>query len=313
MHIARMRASLAAPVVVALWLGTGCKGPTPIEQLRDALADDSLERVNELTKTVPACVPPVRAPPPQGCLPESATALGSKTGFSVSPPDQASAAAVALLLVIAKRGDWVPLADSWIDAMKIGKGAGADALRLSVARGMAEVAATVGKPVLEDVDAVALLKAIATAIPGACATYAALGDGAAEEKLPPEMTPDHDPCVQKDLGRKEGPGGKYGVGLWRGAAGAVALWKEEIVALKTGMALMEGKPKETLAKKLAVIESATSKSTLKPSAPRVNEAIDLAVAHAGVLKAGANAADGGVDAGKASDAGASKKAADAGK
>ena len=64
---------------------------------------------------------------------------------------------------------------------------------------------------------------VAAAIPGACATYESLGAGADPDKMPPADSPDHSACVQRDLSRKDGPGATYGQGLFRGAAGALAL------------------------------------------------------------------------------------------
>ncbi len=302
--------AISGLVVAALAFGaSGCKHATAMEKLRDALAEDSLERVAEVTKEIVGCRPPLPVAPTQGCLPEMATAFGSKTGFAASPPDQASAASVALLLVREHRGDWAPLADQWMTAMKVGKGAGADSLRLAVAHNMAEAAEAIGKAVVEDPDGVALLKAVTQSVPGACASYAMLGDGALPEKMPPAMAPDHDPCVQRDLSRKVGPGGDYGVGLWRAAAGAIALWKDESAALKAGLSLMDGKAKETVEAKLATIEAATAKSSLKKSEPRVNAALDIGSGHGGGAMAAPTLAPADAGAAHAADAAAPLKKA----
>ena len=80
------------------------------------------------------------------------------------------------------------------------------------------------------------MRAVASSVPGACDTYARLGAGGDVTAGPPERTADHSPCVQKDLERRTGPRehGRYGSGLWRGAEGALALWKEAGAALHGG-------------------------------------------------------------------------------
>ena len=51
------------------------------------------------------------APDAQACLVDLAAAFGSKKGFVASPPDQAAAAAIALVLVRDHRGDFAVQAD----------------------------------------------------------------------------------------------------------------------------------------------------------------------------------------------------------
>jgi hypothetical protein len=277
-----------------------CKGPmAKIDAVRDGLASDDLGAVKEATDDFPVCKEPFTVLPEKGCFQEIATAFGSKTGFRSSSPDQASAATVALVLIRERRGDWFAGADAWMGSLRSGKGPGADALRLAVARQMAAAAPDVGKKVDEEKDALAAMKAIANAIPGACATYGALAAGVDAASMPPEMTPDHSACVQKDLGREGGPGGTYGRGTWRAAEGAAALWREEAHALKDGLANMEGTPRSAVDGKLATINDATAKIALK-KVPREDAWIaDIAKAHA----------DAGVPI--AADAGASKTDAEA--
>jgi len=282
----------------------GCKRASAIEKLRDALVEGSDAAIAEATAGVPTCEPPLAKPPAEGCLPESATAFGSKTGFQLAAPDQAAAAAVALMLARTRRGDWVPSADTWRTAMAAGAGAGADALRLSVARAMASRADVVGRAVDDDDAARALLRAVAESLPGACPTYAALGDGGDADKLPPEMSPDHDPCVHRDLGRKGGPGPRYGTGLWRAVHAAAAAWREELATLHTGAAHATGPARARLEEHLGKLDAAASRTKLREAPPRVNEALEhlMGAAHAGPLTAGSSG-DAGATSAPAKDAG----------
>jgi hypothetical protein len=77
--------------------------------------------------------------------------------------------------------------------------------------------------------------------------------------------------VQKDLARREGPGGAYGAGIARATEGALALWREMERALRLGQPNAEPGPKATLRKKLAIIEDATTKiATTRASAEPPN-------------------------------------------
>ncbi len=275
---------VAAPLLcVALGMAMGCmgcKGPlAKIDAVRDALTDDDTAAILAAGEAAPACPEPFVEPPEHGCFRDMATGLGSKTGFNLKQPDQAAAATVALIVAREKRGDWVPQPDTWLALVRTGKGPGPDALRLAIARQMAAAAADVGKAIEAEADAVVLLKGIAAAIPGACATYAALGSGVKNEALPLTAMPDHSPCVQKDLGRPGGPGATYGRGTWRAAAGAVALWKDEAAALREGLSTMSGKRRSTLEAKLAGIDAATAKVTLKKVEREVGWLNDMSELH----------------------------------
>jgi hypothetical protein len=304
-------------VVVTAWLSLfGCKKEpyAKIEALRDALASGDAKAIGAATEDFAPCAEvPLAAksePKDDGCLREIATGFGSKSGFSSKAPNQAAVAAAALVIARDGRGDWVPNVDAWLSSMKAGTGAGPDALRLAVAKRLADAAPLVGKKVDEEKDARPMMKAIAQAIPGACATYALLGDGAALDKLPPELSPDHSACVQKDLGRREGPGGRYGEGLWRAAAAAIVIYREAARALRIGVASADAKTKAALESKIAEVDAAAEKNDVK------KQPVDLAVvnflndAHADAgyawFKPDAGA-DGG-DAGHVGEAGASVEA-----
>jgi hypothetical protein len=255
-------------VVVAVGL-LGCK-PSPmakIEAVRDALLEDDPSRVRAALPELPACAEPKSPDAPAACLLDAAVALGSKTGFHATPPDQASAAAVAGVFARDGHGEWLSPASAWLGSLETGDGPGPDALRLAVARRMADAAPRVGRAYEEENDARAFMKEVTGAVPGACSTYMILGGGAEPQTLAPELTADHSPCVQKDLERRDGPGGKYGHGTWRGAEGALALWKNAARALRAGAAKTNGKTKAALEARLAVIEAATSKITMKKLPP----------------------------------------------
>jgi hypothetical protein len=243
---------LAAPALA------GCR--SKVGSLRDALVEDDVARAGAIVDA-PACTD-------SRCFDAIARAFGSKNGFQAGDPDQASAAAVAVVLVRDKRGDLVPEADRWIAATTLARGFGADALRLAVAHGMAEMAPRVGKRIDDEAEAAKLVHDLAGVLPGACETYVLLGSGdpASLEKLPPAKRPEHSPCVQRDLERKDGPGAAYGTGVWRAAAAIVALWKDEARALRTGLAETDEAARPALQAKLAVIDAATAKIALKTAA-----------------------------------------------
>jgi hypothetical protein len=72
-------------------------------------------------------------------------------------------------------------------------------------------------------------------------------------------SPDHSACVQRDLARRDGPGSNYGEGLFRAAAGALALWKAALAALHEGSAQMEGTYKAALDQRLVLLDAETPK------------------------------------------------------
>jgi hypothetical protein len=226
-----------------------------IDSLRDACLAGDRDAAARVVDVVECPAPPA-AVSMTVCLDAAARAFGSN-GFSDQHPDQAGASAVAYFLAKRRSGEGLPAPDTWIAAMAGAAGVGADALRLAVATGMADAAPRVGKHMEEEADARGLMNAVAASVPGSCDTYGALGRGDALASFAPAKSPDHSPCVQHDLMRKEGPGATYGDGLWRAAAGAAALWKDESRGLATGLALSEGAVKRALEKRIAVIEAAT--------------------------------------------------------
>jgi len=238
-----------------------------IEKVRDALASSDAAAIVTVSEDLPRCSEmPVR--PEAGCLATLATTLGSKTGFHSNPPDQASAAAAAVVLATSKHGDWLPSpADGWLDSIRTGGGPGADALRLAVARAMSDGAPDVARSIDDEAAATALVRAVSAAVPGACTTYGLLGSGAGTDRLAPELSADHSPCVQKDLERKDGPGGTYGHGLFRAAEGAAALWKDATRALRIGAAKMSGAPRAAVEDRLGALETGLGKIQLKKLPP----------------------------------------------
>jgi hypothetical protein len=210
----------------------------------------------------PAC-----ATPGPACLETLSTYMGSRTGFHADKPDQASCAAVALVITRDKRGDTVPDSNAWLNMLKAGKGVGVDTLRLAVARAMAEKAPDVGQHFDDEQAAKKLLGAVAASIPGACDTYGAIGRGDALETMAPEIHPDHSACVQRDLSRREGPGGRYGSGILRAAEGAAALWRDEERALRMGGNVAAPAVQKVVIDRLAQIEPMTLKMSIKKMEP----------------------------------------------
>lgn len=257
---------VAVLLVLSAGLMAACKGPmAKIEAVRDALEKDDAASIKSAVEGYPACVdaPPVAVMPTQpaprdtACFTDIANALGSKKGFSITPPDQAAATTVAVVLLRDGRGDWVAHVDNWLSALKVGRGTGHDALRLAVARKMAEAAPLVGRQLDAEPAALAALKAIAGAIPGACPTYWLLGSGTPSASIPSEHSSEHAACVHKDLQRREGPGGSYGEGTPRAMEGALALWRETERSLRVGLPLAAPAAKAVLDGKLKTIEAAT--------------------------------------------------------
>lgn len=259
---------LASLGLAALGASTleACKGPmAKIEAMRDALLADDAGAIAAATAGYPACPDPppgaappgATAPPDEGCLAAIATALGSQRGFAPDPPDQAAAATAALALLRDGRGDRVSNLDTWLGAIKAGTGTGLDTLRLAVARKMAEAAPLVGRAIDRDEDALATMKAVAGALPGACPTYRLLASGADPRKLPPELSAEHSACVHRDLKRREGPGGSYGEGTLRALEGSLAAWRETERALRLGVTKSSPQARAVLERKLALIEPAT--------------------------------------------------------
>jgi hypothetical protein len=258
--------------LLVLGLVAGCKGPmAKIDAIRDGLERDDAAAIKSATEGFPVCTdaPPVAplpnepSPRDTGCFAEIATALGSKKGFSSAPPDQAAAATVAIVLLRDGRADWIAHADKWLSSLKVGKGSGLDALRLAVARKMAEGAPLVGRKIEEDKDAQAAMKAVASAIPGACPTYWLIGSGTDPATLAAEQSAEHSACVHKDLSRREGAGGSYGAGTFRALEGSLALWREAERALRLGLAQAGPAARATIEAKLKTIQAATQASATK--------------------------------------------------
>lgn len=269
-----MRAFLGL-LLLALAFTGGCKGKmAKIEALHAALVSGDAGQLKEATASYPACpdlpadaklVTPPNKPGPYdaGCLSEIANALGSTIGFAPTPPDHAAATTAALILVRDGRGDWIAHVDTWLGDVKNGKGIGHDTLRLAIARKMTEAAPLVGRKIEDDASAAATMKAIASAIPGACPTYYLLGAGTNPAVIPAELSADHAACVQKDLARREGPGARYGAGTMRALEGSLAVWREMERALRLGLPNAEPNTKVIVEKALTVIEGASAKIATK--------------------------------------------------
>lgn len=222
------------------------------------------------------------------CAKDVAAAIGGT--YDDKKPEQVSAAAAAVVIARDAHGDDLASPDVWLAAMRKAKGAGADALRLAVALRMSEHAGKHARSIDDDAGARAFMSDVAASIPAACKTYEALGGGVDADKMEPTESPDHSACVQRDLSRKDGPGSGYGQGLFRGAAGALASWKETLAALHEGSSQMTGKTKEVLDKRLSAIDAATAKIALKKvDAPAGNAWNQMQEEHASKLGGDAGA------------------------
>ncbi len=253
----------------------GCSRSHGITAFRDALASGEASRVTSALEGAPSCVGLLGARASDACLAETATWFGSKSGFHFDEPDQASAATAALAIARDGRGESIPAADAWLYALRSGEGAGADALRLATTARIAISAPALARALDADDDARALMRAVGESVAGACETYALLGTGTDDATLPPQTRVDHSACVQKDLDRPSGPSehGRYGSGLGRGAAASLALWKDATTALHAGAAKADAATQSVLAPRLAAIDAAMAKITLKklPPAPDLSQ------------------------------------------
>jgi hypothetical protein len=245
--------------------GAGCGRDAEIVALRDAIARN--DAVAMVTRDAPTChATSPGGHPPDACIAEIAKSFGAKKGFRVDPPDQASAATAALLVARDGHGEWVPAADAWLALVKTGKGAGVDALRLAMAEKIGESVGTLPHPLVMDNDARSLMRAVASSVPGACDAYALAGAGAGVDVASgaPDQTLERSPCVQKDLERPAGDRGKNWSGLWRGAEGALALWREAGGALRAGLPLADAEVKGALEAKLNALEVVLRKVDVAP-------------------------------------------------
>jgi hypothetical protein len=253
--------TVASLLVVAC--KSSSKGPmSKIDAEKAALVSGDADKIREATSGYPPCgeQPYVagKSVYQDSCLSDIANALGSKEGFVATPPDNAAAATAALVLLRDSRGDAFTHTETWLNDLKSAKGTGHDALRLAVAKKMEEAAPIVGKTIEGDDAARAVMRAVVGAIPAACNTYYLVGNGAPLEKMPSPLHPDHSACIQKDLSRREGPGGMFGRGIPRALEGALSLWRETERALRLGLAVSDEETKAIVDKKLTtVIEPAT--------------------------------------------------------
>jgi hypothetical protein len=238
-----------------------------VEDMRGELAGDSPR-----WGTLPACGK--RAT----CASDVAVAIGAP--FDEKKPDQISAAAVAVVVARDHHASDVGSPDVWLAAMRRASGPGADALRLAVALEMSLTVSKDARALVTDEDGQSFVLHVAAAVPGACKTYDMLGGGANPDTMVPQDSPDHSACVQSDLARKDGPGSSYGQGLFRAAAGALALWKAALSALHEGSGQMQGTYKAALDRRLVVLDAETGKITPKVvAAPGGNMWNHLAQGH----------------------------------
>ena len=208
-----------------------------------------------------------------GCGELVAQAIGGGH-FLADKPDNPSLSAMAIMLTREGTVEQIPSPDNWLLVMKQGQGPASDTLRVAVAKALAAHAPEYGHALDTEPEQKSLLRIVGAAIPGACETYVKLGAGVDLKMLKPEETPDHSPCVHKDLSRREGPGPRYGEGMLRAGEAAATLLRETERALRLGLDMTADDAKAVLREKLAVIEKATLALTL-PRAPGAVEAATM--------------------------------------
>jgi len=262
-----MHARAAALVVMLIATG-GCSRARTVSSLRDALVSGDSSRLVSAVEGAPTCAS-TGGRASNECLAKMADWFGANQGFQAREPDQATAAVAALAVARDGRGEAVPDAEIWLLVLRAGQGAGGDALRLAMTARMVKDAPALARALDADSDARALMSAVSASVPGACETYALLGAGNEGRALPPQMRADHAPCVQKDLDRVTGPSehGRYGFGVWRGAAGALALWMDAAASLHGGIPKSDPAVAAVLNTRLAAIDAAMAKITLKQLPP----------------------------------------------
>lgn len=268
-----------------------------MENARDALVD----RHAPAFENAPAC-----AAAGQGCAEKLARYFGSKDGFNGTKPDQASSGAVSVLLLRDHRGDFAlagttSKTDVWLTVLRSGKGVGVDMLRLAVFRRAEDVSPRLAKSWDDESALGPFFADVASVVPGACKTYGLLGAGKPSEVLPAVDDEDHSACVQADLSRREGPGPLYGTGPFRGAAGALAVYRDTLHSLRMGLPNMAPAVRKVIEGELLSLEVAADKIVLKKVVrPGADAALHLANVHAlagAPMKAPVDAGSGPADAG----------------
>lgn len=246
---------------LALLSSVGCKADPMknMENARDAL----IEKRDLSFEGVPTC-----GPTGVGCVEKLSRYYGSKDGFNGMKPDQASSAAMSVLLLRDHRGDFALLnattpskLDAWLTVLRAGKGVGVDMLRLAVFRRAEEASARLARSWDDPATLHSFFADIASVVPAACRTYGLLAQG--EKQLAAVDDEDHSACVQADLSRRDGPGPLYGEGPFRAAAGALAAYRDTLHALRAGLSLMSARVRTPIDAKLLELENASDKIALR--------------------------------------------------
>lgn len=239
-----------------------------MEAIRDALATDRAVQRDALGSFA-AC----SKASSDGCLEEISKAIGGGH-FLAEKPDNPSLSAMSIVLERDGHVGRVPSPESWLAVMKGGRGPASDTLRLAILRALAREAKVYDHPLTSELEARALMRVVGASVPGACATYVALGDGVDVKTMKAEESPDHSPCVHKDLSRREGPGPRYGEGIYRAAEAAATLLRETERAIRMGIELTEEPGRSFARDKLGIVE----KATLALRLPKLESAADPSVA-----------------------------------
>jgi hypothetical protein len=218
----------------------------PIKDLETALLNGTA--LPELPACSAASLP--------GCRDALARALGAHAGFNAANPDQASAAAMAVLLVRDHRGELAePESDAWLLVLKSGRGVGPDALRLATLKQLETVVPELAREWRGDAELRTFLKGVAAVSPGTCQTYRLVGEGAPETSMPAQLNWRSSACVHHDLVKRDGLNAAYAPDpASRCSAGARAALFETVRALRAGTSQAAPAVKARMESKLASLE-----------------------------------------------------------
>jgi hypothetical protein len=234
-------------VSLCLILGTiaGCKKDS-MRPLRDT---EAAMLAGTPLPTLPACTTP-----DETCANTLAHAFGG-AAFNAKAPDQASAGAMAIMLV---RHQTAALGDDpepWLRVLRAGKGPGSDALRLATSARLTAIMPGLAKSWPNSDALHGFVREVASAVPGACTTYVLISSGKSDAELPALLHWRTSACLHKDVTRRDGPGAGYAPdGTRRTAAGARAILHETVRALRAGAEFARPEVRARLLQELVMLE-----------------------------------------------------------
>ena len=238
----------------------GCSRARTVTSLRDALVSGDSARLVSAVEGAPTRARPRAGARRTSVLGKMADWFGAKQGFLAREPDQAAARWLRSRSR-ATDGASGPRTRNMVPGAAAGEGPGGDALRLAMTARMAKDAPALAHALDAEADARALMSAVSASVPGACETYALLGAGNEDRRAASRRCARITRRACRDLERVTGPNehGRYGFGVWRGAAGALALWMDAAVSLRGVIPKSDPAVAAVLNARLAVIDAAMAK------------------------------------------------------